>query len=114
MLRVRRSQFDSGYVIDNGKRSILLTEKDVDLNGFRLPENWLESQKEPIDIIQHVEVGGVYDLDEIPEKNETVIMSMNAAASGWLVLTYNFGQWNFGTEPYHAASIKCKWKVLSL
>lgn len=113
MLRVRREQSDKGYIIDNGKKYLIVSEAFVDAWGYtRKDKN--EWQNEPLDKIVKVKVGGEYDIEDIPEQNGTVIMSINETALGWVVLTYNFGRWNFGVKEYQPELLKCKWKVLSL
>lgn len=114
MIRVRHTVIGDAYMLDNGEKALRIDEDYIDRLGREIDPRWYNDANPVIDMITTVEVGGEYDLEEIPEKDGTVIMSMNEAASGWVVLTYNFRRWNFGTEEYHPEILKCKWKVLSL
>lgn len=116
MIRVRHGILGDAYMLDNGKKALRIDEDFIDEFGVEIKTRWIQDANPVIDTISTVEVGGEYMIDEIPERDGTVIMSMNRAATSWLILIYHCGKWHFGTNEYTIPDVfkKYKWKVLDI
>lgn len=116
MIRIRHSKTRTAYMVDNGTKALYIDEGFINVHGGPIRSDWLSGANPVIDMISNVEVGGEYTIDEIPLNSGTVIMSTSPASTGWLVLTYNCKQWNFGPSEYTIPdSFKnYKWRVLAL
>lgn len=117
MIRVRHSITKLAYMVDNGSKALYINEDHIDEYGETIRPEWLENANEPIDTIHDlIEVGHEDFIDNIHPTDGMVIMCMGPASKGWLVLTYNFGRWNFGVDKYiiEEPLKRHTWKVLSL
>lgn len=104
-------------MVDNGSKAFYIDEDHIDRHGGTIHPDWAENANEPIDTIHDpIEVGHEDFIDNIHPTEGMVVMCMGAASKGWLVLTYNFGRWNYGVDEYIiAAPLKRHtWKVLAL
>ena len=116
MIRVRHGILGDAYMLDNGKKALRIDEGFIDEFGVEIKSQWIKDANPVIDMISPVEVGGEYMIDEIPEKDGTVIMSMNLAATNWIVLVFARGEWHLGTSTYNIPDTlkQLKWKVLAV
>lgn len=116
MIRVRHGILGDAYMLDNGKKALRIDEDYIDKFGVEIKNQWIQDANPVIDMISTVEVGGEYMIDEIPERNGTVIMSMNSSVKNWLVLVAFDGKWHFGNSEYTIPDVfkKCEWKVLEV
>ena len=104
MIRVRRSLLGNAYMLDNGSKTLCITEDYIQDNGRTIRPDWAENANEPIDTIHDpIEVGHEDFIDNIPPTEGMVIMCMSSMTKGWLVLTYNHGHWNYGAGEYTIA-----------
>lgn len=103
-------------MLDNGKKALRIDEDYIDKFGTEIKTQWVQDASPVIDMISTVEVGGEYMIDEIPERDGTVIMSMNLAATNWIVLVFAHGEWHLGTSTYNIPDTlkQSKWKVLAV
>lgn len=116
MIRVRHGILGDAYMLDNGRKAIRVDEDFIDEFGVEIKTRWIQDANPVIDMISTVEVGGEYMIDEIPERDGTVIMSMNQAATNWLVLVALGGKWHFGNNEYTIPDVfkKYTWRVLEI
>ena len=116
MIRVRHGILSNAYMLDNGRKAIRVDEDFIDEFGVEIKTQWIKDANPVIDMISTIEVGGEYMIDEIPERDGTVIMSMNSSVKNWLVLVALGDKWYFGNNEYTIPDVfkKYKWKVLAL